>query len=85
MKIEVFQGIQHTQAGEPGPQNWYWHLRAKNGEITSHTESFVSKGNAIRSAKKHVTNIVQECHGQSMRKLVWYKSEENGLLTITWA
>lgn len=41
-KYEIFCGKDH---------NWYWRLRAANGEILCISEGYVSPGNAVRGAK----------------------------------
>ena len=42
-KYEIFQG---------GPEHWFWRLKAGNGEIICHSETFPSKGNAKRACKR---------------------------------
>lgn len=38
---EVFRGTD---------QRWYWHLKAGNGEITSASEAYATKSDAVRGA-----------------------------------
>lgn len=42
MQIELFRG----------KHKWFWHLRARNGQVVLVSESYYSKWNAKRSAKR---------------------------------
>lgn len=42
MKIEVFKG----------DKRWYYHVKARNGKVLLVSESYFSKGNAKRAAKR---------------------------------
>jgi uncharacterized protein YegP (UPF0339 family) len=41
--IEVFKGTDGQ---------WYWHLRAGNGEIVTQSEGYTRKASALRAAKR---------------------------------
>lgn len=45
-QYEVFKG--KTNANTPA---WFWHLKAKNGEIVAVSEGYATKDNAERGAK----------------------------------
>lgn len=49
MKIQILQG--KTGA-------WYWRLVAKNNKILAHSESYDSKRNAKKTAKKVASNML---------------------------
>ena len=47
-KIEVFKS-----------GDWYWHLRARNGEIMCQSEGYRRKSGAINAAEKFKINVAQ--------------------------
>lgn len=50
MRIEVWQGEN---------DQWYWHIRSRNGKVVSDSEGFTSKQHAIRAAKACVRGITK--------------------------
>jgi uncharacterized protein YegP (UPF0339 family) len=49
MKVEIFKG--------KGIQPWRFRARARNGEIITNSEGYLTKWNAKRAAKKAFPNI----------------------------
>lgn len=52
MHIEVF-----PEGGVTAGASWYWHFRNK-GRVTADSESFTSKGHAIRAGKAVVRAVI---------------------------
>lgn len=71
MHIEVWEGN----------GGYFWHFRSRNGKITADSESFPSKGHAIRAAKAVVRGT---CRQIGVRTLRFTSNESAGVARIAW-
>jgi hypothetical protein len=62
-------------------EKWFWHVRASNGRVTSDAESFPSRSNAIRAAKRVVATITEP---MGVIPLFAQRMEKDGTLVLTW-
>jgi len=65
-------------------KGWYWHFRAKNGNIVSDAEAFPTKANAMRAAKAVVKAVVKPYGDTSMLVFKTTKVDDN-LFHVTWS
>ena len=61
MHSEVWQSSETKNIG-----SWYWHLRARNGQIVTDAEAFPTKGNAVRAAKAVVSAVIKQFHAAKL-------------------
>lgn len=78
-KIEVWQNTN---------KEWFWHLKARNGQVVADAEVFPSRANAIRAAKGHVRNVVGGKHAiewkQSIGSIEIDGASDHPVLVLTW-
>jgi uncharacterized protein YegP (UPF0339 family) len=62
-RIEIF-GSEGTIIKGDHPQQWYWRLRAANGEVVAHGEGYTSKKDVKRGVRA-VVRAVSTLNGGS--------------------
>ena len=85
MYIEVFQQKpQDHQLPVAESLQWYFHFKQTNGRIIAVSESYVTKGNAVRAAKTVVRGIAKTLLGKGFTPR-FYERQVDGVIRMSWS